>query len=33
VRSHVKQIFRKLDVHTRSQATGLALRSPEFRRR
>lgn len=33
VRSHVKQVFRKLGVHTRSEATATALRSGLFSRR
>lgn len=33
VRSHVKQVFRKLGVHTRSEATATALRSGMFSRR
>lgn len=33
IRSHVKQIFKKLDVHTRSEATAVALRTNAFARR
>lgn len=33
IRSHLKQVYSKLGVHTRSQATAMALRGDAFRRR
>ena len=33
VRSHLKQVYSKLGVHTRTQATARALRDPAFQHR
>ncbi len=33
VKTHIRHVFRKLGVHTRSEATAVALRDPSFARR